>query len=60
MKDIYSTERLLEIAQKNDMLLKTIYSFYLKDRKVKVVFSDNPAAATIEDVLVKIAARRIS
>lgn len=57
------TGRLLETVQKNltdNLTLKNIYSFQLKDRDVKVFFSDSPNAHTIEDALVKIATRRIS
>lgn len=39
---------------------KNIYIFQIKDRRVKVVFSDNPNIQTIENALVKIAIRRIT
>lgn len=55
-----NTDKLLGIVQKNNLVSKNIYSFQLKDRGVKVFFSDNPNAHTIEDALVKIATRRIS
>lgn len=35
------------------------YYFKIKCRRVKVVFSDNPNAPTIENALVKIVTRRI-
>ena len=54
-----NTDKLLEVVQKNNLLLKSVYSFQLKDREVKVVFSDNPNAQTVEDALVKFATRRI-
>ena len=60
---INDTCKLLEVVNKNlkdEILLKKGYSFQLKDREVKVLFSDNLHARTIEDVLVKIAIRRIS
>ena len=44
---------------KEKLLLKNVYSFQVKDRLVKVVFSDNSKAPTIESALVKIATRRI-
>ena len=57
-----NTDNLLEIVQENlkdKLILKNAYSFQLKDRQVKVVFSDNPDAYTIEDALVKIAKMKI-
>ena len=57
------TERLLSAVQKNltdNSSVKNIYSFQLKERNVKVIFSDNPKTQTIENALVKIATRRIS
>ena len=57
------TDRLLETVQKNlknNLSLKNIYSFQLKERNVKVIFSDNPKAQTIENALVKIAIARMS
>ena len=42
------------------MLHKAVYFLQIEGRCVKVVFSDNPNAYTIENVLVKIATRRIS
>ena len=51
-------DRLLDAVQTS--ILKNTYSFQLKDRRVKAVFSDNPDAPTIENALVKIAIRRIS
>ena len=56
---IDNTDKLLEVVQKNNLILKNVYSFQLKDRDVKVVFSDSPNAQTIENALVKIATRRI-
>ena len=53
-------DKLLEDVQKNNLVLNKIYSFQFNDRNVKVVFSDNPSAQTIENALVKIATRRIS
>ena len=56
-------DKLLEVVQKNlkdELILKNAYSFKIKDRQVKVAFSDNINAQTIEDALVKIATRRIS
>ena len=61
--DINIADKLLGVVQKNlkdELLLKNVYSFQLKGRDVKVIFSDNANEHTIEDVLVKIAARRIS
>ena len=55
-----NTDKFLEVVQKNNLMLKSIYSFQIKDREVKVVFSDNMKAQTVEDALVKIATRRIS
>lgn len=58
-----NTDKLLEVVQKNlkdELLLRSTYSFELKDRRVKVIFSDNPDAQTVENALVKIATRRIS
>ena len=55
-------DKLLEVVQKNlkdELLLKNAYSFQLKDRQVKVVFSDNHNAYTMEDALVKIAKMKI-
>ena len=54
-----NNDNLLDAVQKNKFLLKHIYSFQYKDRRVKVVFSDNPQAQTLEDALVKIATKRI-
>ena len=57
-----NTDKLLEVVQKNfkdESILKHAYFFQLKDRRVRVVFSDNHNAQTIESVLVKIATRRI-
>ncbi|MDE6585629.1 MAG: hypothetical protein K2K80_02995 [Clostridia bacterium] len=51
-------DKLLDAVQAN--VLKNTYSFQLKDRRVRVVFSDNPDATTMENALVKIAIRRIS
>ena len=51
-------DKLLDAVQAS--ILKNIYSFQLKDRRVRVVFSDNPDAPTMENALVKIAIRRIS
>ena len=45
---------------KEDIAEKNSYSFKIKGRRVKVVFSDNPSAPTIENALVKIVSRRIS
>lgn len=61
--DNKNTDKMLEVIQKNlrdELLIKNIYSFQLNDRQVRVVFSDNPKAQTVEDALVKIATRRIS
>ena len=54
-----NTDKLLEVVQKNNLVLKNSYSYQLNDRNVKVVFSVNFNAQTIEDALVKIATRRI-
>ena len=54
-----NTDKLLDVVQKNNLLLSNIYSFQLKDRGVKVIFSDNQNAQTLENALVKIATRRI-
>ena len=59
MKTETDTDKLLEIAQKNNLSLKNIYSFQLKGRQVKVIFSDSSNSQTIENALVKIATRRI-
>ena len=53
-----NTDKFLKAVQKNDILLKNIYTFQIKDREVKVVFSNSPNAQTIENALVKIATRR--
>ena len=58
-RKIQNTDRLLAVAQKNNITLKNIYRFELSGRQVKAVFSDNLKAPTIEDVLVKIATGRI-
>ena len=61
--DTENTDKLLEVVQKtlkDELILKNAYSFQIKDRQVRVVFSDNLSAQTIEDALVKIAKRRIS
>ena len=50
-------DKILDVVQAN--VLKNTYSFRLQDRRVKVVFSDNHNAPTIESALVKIAIRRI-
>ena len=42
------------------LLHKNIYTFQIKGRRVKVIFSDNPNAHTIENSLAKIAIRRIT
>ena len=52
-------DKLLDFVQKNNLLVNNIYSFQIKDRQVKVVFSDNLNAQTIENALVKIATRRV-
>ena len=54
-----NTDKFLMAMQENKILLKNCYSFQLKDRAVKVVFSDSANAQTIESALVKIATRRI-
>ena len=54
-----NTDKLFEVVQKNNLTLKNVYSFQLKDRDVKVVFSGSHNAQTVEDALVKIATRRI-
>ena len=45
---------------KDSLTLKYVYSFQFNDKRVRVVFSDNSNAQTIENALVKIATRRIS
>lgn len=54
-------DSLLEAVRENlkDEFVKTAYSFQLKGRDVKVLFSDNRNARTIEEVLVKIAIGRM-
>ena len=49
----------LEVIQQKKLLMKNIYSFQLKGRDVKIIFSDNSNEHTIEDALVKIAKKRI-
>ena len=55
-----NTDKLLELDHKNNLVLKNIYSFQLNGRNVKVIFSDNANAQTLEDALVKIATRMSS
>lgn len=55
---INNTDKLLEVVKKNNLILKSVYSFQLNYRDVKVIFSDNQKAQTVEDALVKIATRR--
>ena len=55
---INNTDKLLEVVKKNNLILKSVYSFQLKYRDVKVIFSNNQKAQTVEDALVKIATRR--
>lgn len=60
---IKENDELLNLVRetiKEDIAEKNSYSFKIKGRKVKVVFSDNPSAPTIENALVKIVSRRIS
>lgn len=60
---IKENDDLLNLVQntlKEDIAEKNSYSFKIKGRRVKVVFSDNPSAPTIENALVKIVSRRIS
>lgn len=60
---IRENDELLNLVQetiKEDIAEKNAYSFKIKGRRVKVVFSDNPDAPTIENALVKIVSRRIS
>lgn len=60
---IKENEDLLNLVQntlKEDIAEENSYSFKIKGRRVKVVFSDNPSAPTIENALVKIVSRRIS
>lgn len=59
MKTQTDADKLLEIAQENNLSLKSIYSFQLKGRQVRVIFSDRPNARTIEEALVKVATRKI-
>ena len=60
MEPEINANKLLKAAQKNNLSLKRVYSFQLKDRKVEVVFSNSVNAQTVENALVKIATRRIS
>lgn len=56
-------EEILNLVRENikeDIAEKNTYTYKVKGRKVKVVFSDNPSAPTIENALVKIVSRRIS
>lgn len=60
--EIKENDDLLNLVQnklKEDIAEKNAYSFKIKGRKVKVVFSDNPSAPTIENALVNIVTRRI-
>ena len=60
--EIKENDELLNLVQntlKEDIAEKNSYSFKIKGRKVKVVFSDNPSAPTIENALIKIVSRRI-
>lgn len=60
---IKENDELLNLVQetlKEDTAEKSAYSFKIQGRRVKVVFSDNPSAPTIENALVKIVSRRIS
>lgn len=59
MKIKNDKDKLLDVAQKNNLSLKRVYSFQFRDRQVKVIFSDSPNAQTMENTLVKIATRRI-
>lgn len=59
---IRNNDELLNLVRetiKEDIAGKNAYSFKIKGRKVKVVFSDNPSAPTIENALVNIVTRRI-
>lgn len=59
---IMQNDELLDLVQetlKEDIAEKNSYSFKINGRRVKVVFSDNPSAPTIENALVKIVSRRI-
>ena len=49
----------LKHSLKNELILKSTYCLQLSNRQVRVVFSDNPNAQTIENVLVKIVTKRI-
>ena len=56
-----NSDKLFDILQtnlNNDLLFKNTYSFLIKERRVKVIFSDNSKAPTIESALVKIASNR--
>lgn len=60
---IKENDELLNLVRetiKEDIAEKNAYSFKINGRRVKVVFSDNPSAPTIENALVKIVSRRIS
>lgn len=60
---IKENDELLNLVRetiKEDIAEKNSYSFKINGRRVKVVFSDNPSAPTIENALVKIVSRRIS
>lgn len=60
--EIRKNDELLNLVQntlKEDIAEENAYSFKIKGRKVKVVFSDNPSAPTMENALVKIVSRRI-
>lgn len=57
----YEANKLIDIVQANlkeNSLLKNTYFFQLKDRRVKVVFSENSNAPTVENALAKIAINR--
>ena len=57
-----NSDKIAETVQKTlkeNSLIKNTYFFQLKGRRVKVVFSDNPNAPTMENSLVKIASRKL-
>lgn len=59
---IKENDELLNLVRetiKEDVVKKNAYSFKINGKRVKVVFSDNPSAPTIENALVKIVSRRI-
>lgn len=59
---IKENDELLNLVRETiteDIAEKNPYAFKINGRRVKVVFSDNPSAPTIENALVNIVSRRI-